>query len=281
MGTGPKSIVAAAVAFVAISSFAALPLHGGPILLGTVGRGGALSTLVQIDPATGNLIRTIGDVGFAVNGLTYDTSTGTLYGSTSLNDPNYTGLIEIDMITGAGTAIGVHGFGLPSGTIAGLASSAAGDLYGWWEPMEDDLVSIDRTTGAATRVGEAAIGTGTSGLAFDTGGTLFFFNGDGHVHSIDTVTGDSTWLYYLGVIAHHGDFDPVTNRYFGLSTPGVSQRSIVVVDSVAGTVLSTVPTVDNLHTLTFADAASIPEASTLGLLGVGLLALGLLRRRRQ
>ena len=79
------------------------------ILYGTMGYGSQFgpSTLYELDPETGDIIREIGRVGYTVNGLAYDATNGTLYGSTSVNDPSWTGLIEIDTSTGAGTPIGL------------------------------------------------------------------------------------------------------------------------------------------------------------------------------
>src|SRR5215468_11165311 len=42
------------------------------------------STLVMLDPATGNLIKTIGPVGFTVNGLAWDKATKTLFATTAI-----------------------------------------------------------------------------------------------------------------------------------------------------------------------------------------------------
>src|SRR5215831_8642237 len=42
------------------------------------------STLVMLDPKTGNLIKTIGPVGFTVNGLAWDKTTKTLFASTAI-----------------------------------------------------------------------------------------------------------------------------------------------------------------------------------------------------
>ncbi|MCW8984244.1 MAG: hypothetical protein OQK55_02795, partial [Thermoanaerobaculales bacterium] len=64
---------------------AAVPASAQTIL-GTTGQGSGTSTLVEIDPATGALLATIGDVGYLVNGLSWDASSGVLYASTSAND---------------------------------------------------------------------------------------------------------------------------------------------------------------------------------------------------
>ena len=77
------------------------------------------STLVQIDPQTGALIRAIGPVGYTVNGLAWDCTagnckSGTLYATTAVGDTHFHGLITIDPNTGAGTPVdaSVVNFGL-------------------------------------------------------------------------------------------------------------------------------------------------------------------------
>ena len=133
-------------------------------LYGSTGSGGTTSTLVELDPATGALVRTIGPVGCTVNGLEFDFTTGILYGSTSVKS-TYNGLIQIDLATGAGTPVGVHGWGLgdhegpnrDAAAVTNITIDSTGRMYGWWDPSEDDLVRIDKTTGVATRVGESGL----------------------------------------------------------------------------------------------------------------------------
>ena len=80
----------------AILVLAAVPASAQTIL-GTTGAGGVTSTLVEIDPATGGLLATIGSVGYAVNGMTWDASSGTLWATTSTYDSTFPdGLITID-----------------------------------------------------------------------------------------------------------------------------------------------------------------------------------------
>ena len=82
-----------------------------PILLGTTGACNnsgpntpctTKSTLVQLNPRTGALIRTIGPVGFTVNGLAWDRTSGKLYATTPPGDQVFHGLITINPFTGAG-----------------------------------------------------------------------------------------------------------------------------------------------------------------------------------
>jgi hypothetical protein len=60
-----------------------LTLAAAPVdaqrLFGAIGMGGSYSssTLVELDPVTGAVVATIGDVGYLVNGMAWDYSTGT------------------------------------------------------------------------------------------------------------------------------------------------------------------------------------------------------------
>lgn len=276
-GSGMTRVVAMAVIALGVPREASAQL-----LLGTTGFGSALSTLVELDPDTGALVRTIGPVGYVVNGLSYDRTTGTLYASTSFNDPTYNGLIVIDRTTGAGTPAGVPGWGLPGApAVTNIKLNAAGQMYGWWAPSEDDLISIDKTTGLATRVGESGLGTGGNGLAFDITDTLYMVNSGGSYYTVDTATGAATAAGTIGVTAHHGDFRPVSNLYYGIDASGGSSpapRNLILANLATGTVTGTLPTVDDLHTLAFVPEPSSSSVAVAALLGLG--SLGSLLRRR-
>lgn len=219
------------------------------------------SQLVIMDPETGEYIKTIGDVGYYVNGLTYDDTTDTLYATTSSNDPNFAnGLITINKTTGAGTEIGNNANYLNCPAVNSL-----GDMYGWTEET-DDLVSIDKATGVFTVVGDAVLSTQSQGLAFDASDVLWLFNGgDGNSYTINTTTGASTYVGTLidaNPIAHHGDFNPVTGYYWGIDDIGVGTKNIRVLDITTNPVTiidNAIPAIDNLHTLTFG-YRSVPVA---------------------
>jgi len=233
--------------------------HAEDRLLGTTGYGGTLSTLVEIDPITGAQVAEIGPVGFVVNGLEFDPTTGKLFAGTSFGDPAYNGLIEIDPATGAGTPIGVHGWGLdPAGIgLTNITVNAAGQMFGWVEG-DDDLVIIDKGTGVATVVGDSGLSTQEYGMSFDNTDTLFLVNGGGPYFEIDPVTGVATPRGNLGQHAHHGDFQPGTNLYYGL-TFTFPDRSLVVADLDGGSVIEVIPSIDTLHTLTFVGAVQGPQ----------------------
>jgi hypothetical protein len=184
-------------------------------LFATSGKGGTNhGHLFSINVATGEATE-IGDTNFGgVSGLAID-SDGTFYASasetTSGNDlPDR--LITIDPITGEGTEVGIYG-NSGSAEIDGIDALAfdpiSGTLYGSGvEPGYDQLITIDKTTGAATVLGQLTqAGSGGTinlpealvGLAFDSSGNLFgsVGAGDGQIVSIDignlefTILGDA------------------------------------------------------------------------------------------
>ena len=59
------------------------PAAAATILYGAAGEGTLTSTLVVIDPATGSVATTIGDIGFGLTGLGMNPITGAIYGVTS------------------------------------------------------------------------------------------------------------------------------------------------------------------------------------------------------
>jgi len=249
-------------------------------LLGTLGRGGTTSTLVELDPLTGLVTGTIGSVGFAINGMDYDPTSGKLYGVTSSMESTGIGLVEIDLTTGAGTRVGPVGFGgIGSPALTELAISSTGRAFSWGEPSEDDLYEIDLGTGLATRVGESGIGTGVHGMAFDLADSLHFINVGGDTYVLDLVTGVATFQYSLGQTAHHGDVDPDTGVYYGLNERA-DPVLLVSIDLDAGTVLDVFGGVDGLHTLAFIGGVPpISAPATLALFGFGLAGLAAARRR--
>jgi hypothetical protein len=230
-------------------------------LYGTTKRGGEPSDLVHLDPQTGALIENVGPIGYSVNGLTWDPTTNTLFGSTSVMDPNHNGLITIDLDTGAGTPIG-SGWG---GAVNSIEASVDGDIFGWWNPVEHALVSVDKQNGTFAQIGNSGLDTVRIGLAFDNDGVLYMANGlDFRNYVIDTDSGDATFVSQFQSIAHHGDINPLDNLYYAIDFAGNGPKNIVIGDLAAGGFfLDSLPTVDDLHTLTF--VVPEPTSATLGL----------------
>ncbi|MBF0451386.1 MAG: hypothetical protein HQK75_11840 [Candidatus Magnetomorum sp.] len=224
-------------------------------LYGTILSGNG-STFVKLNPDTGALIETIGEVGYKVNGLAEDKATNKMYGCTSSHDPNYFGLIEINIETGAGTPVNANGWNIDDPdneyAITNITVNFNGEMYAWVQGF-DDLVRINKITGTKTRIGESNLSTYANGLDFNSSDILYIVNGDeGEYYELNTATGAANYIGSLGETAHHGAFHPTTNIWYGVNNyGGAGERSLVLADLSTGTVTNTLPTVDNFHTLAF------------------------------
>jgi len=255
-------------------------------LLGTLNPGDSgnpvTSTLVEIDPVTGGLVSTIGSVGYAVNGMSWDATTGTLWATTTDWDPLFpNGLIMIDPVTAAATTVGSG-----AGQLVNVpTTNSAGQVYGWTEDS-DDPVLWNTAAGTVTVLGASGIDSRLQGLAFDATDTLYLvqdfdWNGDGQsVYTINTTTGAATAVGALPSLpngyAHHGKFHPVTNLYYGIDAAGgrlPPPRNLLVIDIGTLSVVNTIPTVDNLHTLVFMQTQQLSPIPVLGPWSIAVLIL--------
>jgi hypothetical protein len=158
-------------------------------------------SLVAIDPTTG-LVTYIGSFATGDNNtmadLTFDVATATLYGSGSLNGNLYT----IDTTTGAASALGSSGL---LGVVGvGMAIDSLGTIYGAPRGADQELVTYDKITGAATTVATLSGApypspSNISAMAFDASDTLYGVNVDlndvtrpTHLVTINTATGAIT-----------------------------------------------------------------------------------------
>jgi hypothetical protein len=257
------------------------------ILLGTTGacnnafQGGPCtqtSTLVQLDPRTGGLMKEIGPVGFTVNGLAWDHKSGTLYASTAIGDVAFHGLITIDPKTGEGTPVDatVHNFGLggSDSPIHSITIDNFGQMVGWYDefpgadglPVTDTFVRIDKETGVATEFSDTGIDTSANGLSFGKFNLLWNIDTSRRqspgapltqtAYLIDPSNGKPLLSRSLSppTMAALGDFNPMNDLYYGLNfTPfdPTAKTFIVVVDLDKGTVTTLGQTFNNLHTLAF------------------------------
>jgi hypothetical protein len=288
--------LARALVLAAVVLAASIPLQGDaggrdrPVLLGTLGAcdnatpGGpctTTSTLVMLDPDTGALLKTIGPVGYTVNGLAWDQRSRRLYATTALGDQKFHGLITINPFTGAGKPVNPNlvnfGLSVDPGTAGSPIHSntidSNGDMVGWYDEkpgpgVTDTFVRINKHTGVATEFNNTGIDTANNGLSFQS------FAGFNILWNIDTtrVTGGVTTqtAYIINPAngkplgstqlspptpAALGDFNPETNLYYGLnfdgSAPVPRQTFMVVVDPFKGTVTTLGQTVDDLHVIAF------------------------------
>jgi hypothetical protein len=212
------------------------------------------SWLYEIDTNDGSATL-IGDIGFQLSGMAYDSVTKKLYGTTSVKDPNFhNGLIEIDMKTGTGTPIGTQN----TININVPTFNSSGELFAWSE-SGDKLCTIDLTTGIATSFPHY-IATGEEGLAFDNNDVLYLVNDDSKVYIMDQATGVGNYVGHINGLpynmAHHGDFHPVTGKYWGLDVTAdpiyhTTARNLLVIDIGSLTLENTIHTLDYLHVLAF------------------------------
>jgi hypothetical protein len=179
------------------------------LLFAVSGSGGSPSNLYTVDTTTG-AATLVGATGFShVTALSFDPTTGSLYGHVSDIFNTGTQLIAINAATGAGSAIGSTGQQIPD-----MAFDSSGQLYAWSEfgsSSFDNLFTIDKATGAATLVGASGIGTFNTGLAFDNMGTLYV-KPSGVLYTVDKTTGAATFVEALGTPLNNAlAFDPNTN----------------------------------------------------------------------
>jgi DNA-binding beta-propeller fold protein YncE len=185
-------VVAALSGAIALGAAAGSGAQVEETLYGGLG-GAAISDLLVLDPATGELLDSVGSTGFGVTGLAIRPD-GVLYGVTSAPGSGERFLVQIDRATGAATPIGG-----PLGLNVADITFIGDTLYGWSE-SGDDLATIDLTTGVATIVGSSGLGTFGSGLAYDSASDRLLFAGEGSsgdLYVIDPDTGGATVLSTL------------------------------------------------------------------------------------
>jgi hypothetical protein len=270
----------------AFSLAAAAPAFAAEVLYAADGAGGTTSNLYILNPATGAVVSTVGNIGFAVTGLAIHPSTGVMYGSTgrrSAASPH--SLITINKTTGAGTLVGTYIVGSLE-TMADLTFTSDGTLYGWLEPASDDLYTINTATGAATLVGNAGISTSGSGLAASSTNVLFFCGDgdDGPLRTINRTTGLPTTVGIMNGTTGNAISALAFNSagtLFGarLANDVGGTADLVTINTTTAALTVVGPSVVNLDAIVFdgiaAPAAVVPTLDTKGLIAlVALLAAG-------
>src|SRR5262249_15759882 len=137
--------------------------------------------------ATTATVTDVGSVGLDDNAtmsdITFDPTSGTLYGNSGVTDDFYT----INLITGAATSLGPTGVGHTFG--GGLAANPTGTIFGTPRGASRRLFTYDKTTGVAPAV---ALMSGApfyttsdtiNALAFGRLGPLFGINSNGQAHT--------------------------------------------------------------------------------------------------
>jgi hypothetical protein len=225
------------------------------LIFGTISNGDSgTSTLVQLNADDWENPDTIGPVEYLVNGMAWDDDSDTLYASTSTNDAVFTGLITIDVSSGAGTPVDADDWGRTAGySVSNITIDSDGTMYGW-NDIENKPVVIDKTTGTIVETIDASVSGDKVGLSFDKYDLLYLVNDDGKIYVLDTANafqgpgGDNTEM------ARQGDFHPSSNYYYGICETGTDTREIVRINVYrsSDSVLDNYAAVDQLHTLAFA-----------------------------
>jgi len=152
------------------------------------------SNIYTINYATG--VKTlVGPSGAGLTGLAFDVTSGKLYAS-AYADPNSL-LYTVNTGSGAATLVGNMN---STGLVIGIACNNNGDLFGI--TLNDDLVSINKTTGVATVVGPLGVDINyAQDIAFDRDNDVLYgtlYTTTGILAEINTTTGAATTLATFG-----------------------------------------------------------------------------------
>ena len=262
-------------------------------LYGATSAGGP-GELYILNAANGAVIQNVGPLNdsiganYPVTGLAFNPITGVLYGSTGNSAAAAAAkLISINPVTGLVTVVGsfnagpVNTGGTPS-TMADLEFDSAGNLFGVGSIGGPQLYSINLLTGQATLIGSSGLTSTTGGgLAISSGGTFF---------GTPTSTRFGTYNPGTGVYANIANpVKPVGGGYGALSFDengvlyGLNVGSgspppthLVTIDPITGFVTDLGASVTTLDAIAF---QTVPEPSTMALLAVSGILLGMHRRK--
>jgi len=200
--------------------------------------------------------------------LAVDPADGTLYGSTGRatggGAPNPGSLIKINRTTGAGTLVG--DLRPDTDTAGDLTFTPDGALFGWLvgsSGNSNNLVTIDKVTGAASVVGASGIaGNVGSGLASSVGGTLFHAALDtGPLYTVDRTTGAATPVAPLNgteSLEINGLSFDAAGTLFGswldYGSTGPRPSRLLTINTASGAIAFLGPSVNRLDAIVFAES---------------------------
>jgi hypothetical protein len=227
------------------------------------------SSLYMVDTTTG-AGTLIGDIGYPVNSISIDPTTGTMYGIV----PPWDGagqLLTIDSGTGAGTVVGSFD---QDRCVVNVMFDSTGQMFGRDEcsPITiDGLVTIDKATAVITDVGVSGFpgNTQSSVMAFDAADTLHFVDGPSQIYYLfDTGTGLATNQKTLTFSPGSGGatFDPSGLLWApaGVNS-GRIQDSIIRISDLAAETFSDIDTdIEYLNALTLNSSNVVAGTARFG-----------------
>lgn len=237
------------------------------------------ATLYNINPNTG-AATSIGAIGFnQVGGIDFNSS-GILYGVGKRVSGGVQVLLQINPTTGVGTEVGPTTLSADVQDIAFRNSDGA--LYGY---SGGNIYTFSLATGAATLKGSVGDSFPSgNGLAFSPFDTLYKADGN-YLWTINPSTGagaTAVALTYSNVFdrANGMDFDNATGILWASVKDGGLNNYLGSIDIGSGAVTYVGLSVSGLDALSIA-VAEIPEPGTVTLVGMGLIGLLTLRRRKK
>ena len=151
------------------------------------------NNLLTADPATGTPTTIGAMTPYDFTGLAYDVTTGIMYASGY--DGSNSLLYTVDLETAATTLVGTI---LSGSLVIGIACDADGNLYGI-DLSNDNLISIDKATGAGSTIGSLGININyAQDIAFDRDNDILYgtlYTTSGGLYEIDVATGAASFLY--------------------------------------------------------------------------------------
>ena len=269
-----RAMMAAAGVMLAAGALAVPAASAAPVLYGATGVRAddslPASNLYTLDPATGTAT-SVGSIGKPITGLAFDVADGgKLYGVTAgvYLDGKERQLLRIDPATGASTVVGSLG----ANEIEDIAFTALGQLYGWNE-TGDDLYSINKATGALTKVGESNFGVSSGdGLAFDRNGWLWgALDGDyGNLYTLNPSTGAVAKGARLtnspnktGNLISSADFACDGQTLYGVVNDFGGATNLVTIDTATGVITNKGSSIDGLDSIAWG-GCTVPQTNVGG-----------------